>query len=89
MRSASCPVTICDEDVHDNARFTPYAGRTIEGWPVTVPRRGEVSADGGRLSAKAGSGRFLARAAGAAAEPTSLHAPEFDPKRNFGARPLD
>ena len=42
-------VTIRDEDVHDNTGYTPYAGRTIEGWPVTVLRRGEVIVEGGKL----------------------------------------
>jgi dihydropyrimidinase len=79
-------VTISDEDVHDNTRFTPYAGREVVGWPVVVLRRGEVIVDGGRLAARAGSGRFLPRTGGAAAEPTGCLSPEFDSRRNFGAR---
>jgi len=78
--------TINDATVHDNAGYTPYAGRTIEGWPVTVLRRGEVIADGGALKASAGSGRFLPREAGEPARPTGRLAPEFDPARNFGAK---
>lgn len=79
-------VTLADGGVHDNTGYTPYAGRTIQGWPVTVLRRGEVIVDAGKLAAKAGSGQFLPRAAGPAAEPTGRLSPEFDPKRNFGAK---
>lgn len=78
-------VTISDEDVHDRTRFTPYVGRKIEGWPVVVLRRGEVIVENGRLLAEPGSGNFLPRAAGPAAEPTGRVAPEFDPAQNFGA----
>ncbi len=79
-------VTIRDEDVHDNTGFTPYVGRKIEGWPVTVLRRGQVIMEKGKLAAEPGSGRFLARQAGAAAVPTGRLSPEFDPKQNFGAK---
>jgi dihydropyrimidinase len=77
--------TISDENVHDRTGFTPYAGRQIEGWPVTVLRRGEVIVENDRLLAAPGSGTFLPRAAGPAAEPTGRLAPEFDPAHNFGA----
>lgn len=76
---------ISDAGVHDGARYTPYAGRTITGWPVVVLRRGEVIVENGALNAAPGSGRFLPRSAGQAAEPTGRLSPEFDPKRNFGA----
>ena len=77
--------TISDADVHDRTGFTPYVGRQIEGWPVTVLRRGEVIVESSRLLAAPGSGTFLPRAAGPAAEPTGRLAPEFDPTHNFGA----
>lgn len=76
---------ISDATTHDRTGYSPYAGRTIEGWPVTVLRRGEVIADDGKLKGQAGSGRFLPRAAGQAAVPTGRLSPEFDPARNFGA----
>ena len=82
-------VTIRDEDVHDNTRYTPYVGKKIEGWPVTVLRRGEVIVDKEKLAAKAGSGKFLPRASGLAGAPSGRLSPEFDPKRNFGARIFD
>ncbi len=79
-------VELTDESVHDNTRYTPFAGRTLKGWPVTVLRRGEVIIDGGQCSATAGSGRFLAREGGPATEPTGRLAPEFDQALNFGAK---
>lgn len=79
-------VTIRDEDVHDRTRYSPYSGRTVEGWPHVVLRRGDVIVEGGALKAKAGSGRFLPREAGPAAAPTGRLSPEFDATRNFGAK---
>lgn len=78
--------TIDDTGVHDGAGYTPYAGRTIKGWPTTVLRRGAVVVESGSLAAKPGSGRFLPRSAGMAAKPTGKLAPEFDPVHNFGAK---
>lgn len=71
---------------HDNAGYTPFTGRTLKGWPVTVLRRGHVVVEDGRLLATPGSGRFLPRAGGPAAIPTGRDEPELDPERNFGAR---
>jgi len=76
---------ISDAGVHDGARYTPYVGRTITGWPTVVLRRGAVIVENGVLNARPGSGRFLPRDAGRAAEPTGRLSPEFDPTRNFGA----
>lgn len=78
-------VTIADSMVKDRSGYTPWVGRTIKGWPVTVLRRGEVIADGDKLTAKPGSGRFLARPAGQAAAPTGRVAPEFNQRSNFQA----
>lgn len=78
-------VTISDAMVHDRAGYTPYAGRTVTGWPDVVMRRGEVIAEGGRLRGKPGSGAFLPRTGGFAAEPLGRLAPDMDPARNFGA----
>ncbi len=79
-------VTLCDEAVTDRTRYTPFAGRTVKGWPVTVLRRGERIVADEACTASAGSGQFLARAAGWATEPTGRLAPEFDEALNFGAK---
>ena len=78
-------VTLADEMMHDRTGYTPYAGRTVQGWPVIVLRRGEAIVENGRLDAEPGSGRFLPRTGGWAAEPTGRLEAEMDPARNFGA----
>jgi dihydropyrimidinase len=47
--------------LHDNVGYTPYEGREITGWPVTVLNRGKVVVDNGRLLASRGDGHFVAR----------------------------
>src|SRR5882762_5115281 len=79
-------VTISAALMHDLAGYSPYEGRTVLGWPVTVLSRGRVVVDDGFLRAAPGSGRFLARDAGAAAVPSGRRGPEFDPQQNFGAQ---
>jgi dihydropyrimidinase len=61
----------------------------VQGWPITVLRRGEVIVDAARLTASAGSGRFLPRTGGAATEPLGRLEAEMDPARNFGAKLID
>ncbi len=78
-------VPLSDALIHDRTGYTPYAGRTVTGWPATVLRRGAVIVEEGRLAAAPGSGRFLPRDGGAAARPTGKPSPEFDPATNFGA----
>ncbi|GAC1332192.1 MAG: dihydropyrimidinase [Beijerinckiaceae bacterium] len=78
-------VTFADADVRDGAGYTPYVGREVRGWPTIVLRRGEVIVEDGKCLASPGSGQFLPREAGAAAEPLNRPSPEFDPARNFGA----
>jgi dihydropyrimidinase len=78
-------VTLSDATTHDLAGYTPYAGRTLRGWPVTVLSRGRVVVTDGRRIAEPGSGRFLARSGGAAAKPTGRLVADMDPERNFGA----
>ena len=79
-------VTFGDPMVVDRAGYTPYAGRTVKGWPIVVIRRGAVIVEHGELDADPGSGQFLARAAGAAAVPLGRKSPEFDPRLNFGVK---
>jgi dihydropyrimidinase len=81
-------VTISDDMMHDLAGYTPFAGRQLRGWPVTVLSRGKVIVADGKRSAEAGSGRFLARTGGEAAKPTGRLVADMDPEKNFGARLL-
>ena len=82
-------VTIGTAMLHDNVGYTPYEGRTVTGWPVTVLSRGRVVIDDGQLLVERGSGEFLPCAVPDAARPLGRLAPEMDPERNFGARLLD
>jgi dihydropyrimidinase len=79
-------VTLADGMTHDGAGYTPYAGRTITGWPDCVLRRGEVIVRAGRLEARPGSGAFLPRSGGEAARPLQRLTADMDPSRNFGAK---
>jgi dihydropyrimidinase len=81
-------VTLADSMMHDLAGYTPYAGRTLRGWPVTVLSRGRVIVADGKRLAEPGSGRFLARSGGDAAIPTGRLVADMDPARNFGAKLL-
>lgn len=78
-------VTLNAEILHDRTGYTPYAGRKVTGWPETVMRRGEAIVRAGKLAAKPGSGVFLPRTGGAAAEPLNRLTADMDPARNFGA----
>jgi dihydropyrimidinase len=53
--------TIRAADIHDNVGYTPYEGRTITGWPVTVFSRGRAVVRDGQLLAERGSGKFVPR----------------------------
>ncbi len=70
-------VTVTKDLVHDNTGYTPYEGRELKGWPVTVLSRGEVIVDHGKLSAARGRGRFLARKANDALKPLGRSVPEM------------
>jgi dihydropyrimidinase len=81
-------VTLSDSMMHDLTGYTPFAGRKLRGWPVTVLSRGRVIVADGKRSVEAGSGRFLPRTGGEAAKPTGRLMPDMDPEQNFGARLL-
>jgi dihydropyrimidinase len=81
-------VTLSDAMMHDLTGYTPYAGRALRGWPVTVLSRGRVVVADGKRMVEVGSGRFLARSGGEAAKPTGRLVADMDPERNFGARLL-
>jgi dihydropyrimidinase len=78
-------VVLDDAMMHDRTGFTPFAGRTVQGWPETVLLRGEVILEAGAVTAEPGSGRFLARSGGDAAKPAGRPGPEMDAARNGGA----
>ena len=78
--------TVRVEDQHDAMDYTPFEGRTLTGWPVTVLSRGERVVEGGRLVAEPGRGRFVRRAPPDLTGHPGGAAPELDPERNFGAR---
>ncbi|MGQ0733926.1 MAG: dihydropyrimidinase [Acidobacteriota bacterium] len=58
--------------------YTPYEGMQVTGWPVTTVRRGEVVMQDGVVSAKPGSGVFLARAPYDLIRPTGRVPDGFD-----------
>ena len=49
--------------LHDNVGYTPYEGRTLQGWPETVVSRGRVVIADGALHVERGSGQFIPRGA--------------------------
>jgi dihydropyrimidinase len=65
------------EATHDRTGYTPYKGRVLTGWPVTVLSRGEVIVRDGKLAAARGRGRFLAREPSSALEPLGRDVPEI------------
>ena len=81
-------VTLSDAMMHDLTGYTPFAGRKLRGWPVTVLSRGRTVVDDGKRIAGPGSGKFLARTGGEAANPTGRLVADMDPETNFGAKLL-
>lgn len=65
------------ESTRDNAGYTPYKGRALTGWPVTVVSRGEVIVENGTLRAERGRGKFLAREPSDALKPLGRDVPEM------------
>jgi len=65
------------EKTQDNTGYTPYKGRTLTGWPVTVLSRGEVIVNDAKLSAERGRGTFLAREPSEALRPVGREVPEI------------
>ena len=81
-------VTLTDGMMHDRTGYTPFAGRTVTGWPETVLRRGRGHcARRASLRGQTRLRRFpAARSGGAAAAPLNRLTADMDPARNFGAR---
>jgi dihydropyrimidinase len=54
-------VTLTNAMLHHNVDYTPYEGRTLTGWPVSVLSRGELVCHEGELLGAPGRGVFLKR----------------------------
>lgn len=78
--------TVTVAGMHDNMDYTPFEGRTVQGWPVTMISRGDVIVDGNELKAERGRGRFLKRAPFDSTGYGGGMAPELNPASNFGAK---
>jgi len=63
--------------LHDNVGYTPYEGRRLRGWPVTVLSRGRIVVEDRKLGAERGSGQFLPCALSDAAKPSGVPVPEL------------
>ena len=81
-------VTLSADVMHDDVGYTPYEGRTVTGWPITVISRGRVVVEDGDLKVERGSGTFLPCDPPPMARPLGRLEPEVDPARNFGANIL-
>jgi dihydropyrimidinase len=77
--------TITAGMLHDNVGYTPYEGRRLRGWPVTVFSRGRVVVENGKLAATRGSGSFLPCALSDAAKPRGAQVPELASVAETGA----
>src|SRR6516164_8508327 len=63
--------------LHDNVGYTPYEGRRLRGWPVTVMSRGRIVVEDGNLIASRGSGAFQPCRLSDAARPLGAPVPEL------------
>ncbi len=63
--------------LHDRAGYSPYEGRPLTGWPETVLSRGRIVVRDRQLHVVPGSGHFLPRQAGEAAQPLGRPAAEI------------
>jgi dihydropyrimidinase len=70
--------------LHDRVGYTPYEGRELTGWPVTVLSRGRVVVQDGRLHAERGSGQFVPCARSDWARPRGVAVPELRRLRELG-----
>ncbi len=72
--------------LHDNVGYTPYEGRRLSGWPVTVLSRGRIVVEDGKLGAERGSGTFLPCALSEAAKPLGYPCRNWPTPRSRGRR---
>ncbi len=78
-------VTVTATMLHDNVGYTPYEGRHLHGWPVTVLSRGRIVVENGALAADRGSGAFLPCALSDFAKPAGTPVPELAYTAQHGA----
>ena len=71
--------------LHDNVGYTPYEGRRLRGWPMTVLSRGRFVIKDGELVARRGSGQFLPCGLSEAAKPLGAPVPELASVAEAGA----
>ena len=71
--------------LHDKSGYTPYEGRVVTGWPITVLSRGRVVVRDGTLQAERGSGMFIPCDHPKPAVPLGRPVTEANPATNFGA----
>ena len=76
---------ITAEMLHDNVGYTPYEGRRLRGWPMTVLSRGRFVVKDGKLVARRGSGQFLPCGLSEAAKPLGAPVPELASVAEAGA----
>ena len=74
------------EDQHDQMDYSPFEGRELTGWPVTVLSLGTRVIDGGKLLVEPGHGNFVAPAPSDLGNQPGHEAMELDPEQNFGAK---
>jgi dihydropyrimidinase len=70
-------VTVSYAMLHDRVGYTPYEGRRIKGWPVTVLSQGRIIVEENVLKAERGSGCFLPCARPQSAVPLGRKVPEL------------
>jgi len=63
--------------LHDRTGYTPYEGRHVTGWPVTVISRGRIVVEEGQLAVERGSGNFLPCELSEMAKPLGRTTPEL------------
>jgi dihydropyrimidinase len=78
-------VVIRSERLHDNVGYSPYEGRHVNGWPVTVISRGRVVVHENELHAERGSGKFITRTSLESAKPAGRPSHTALLARRFGA----
>jgi dihydropyrimidinase len=69
--------TVTAAMLHDNVGYTPYEGRRLRGWPITVLSRGRIVVEDGKLAAARGSGQFLPCTLSDMARPLGNPTPEL------------